>query len=466
MSGLSSLLLALALFQTPLPEARASTVTTMRPPDPVEVPSGLDVLVIVGDDFNWLDLLTAQAPNITALASQGLTFRHGYVFPLCSITRYSLLFGRYPRRDGIGTVVPPSPPGPNNPSPTMGLPTLPSMMHGVSNGPYRSVLVGKWHLGTNPDYDGDPDPDLGAADIGALTPMMHGFDHFYAGTMWNLAAGATGYFHWSRVDDGVYSTSDEYAPQAQLEAFQFWWANNTRRLAVLSPNLAHAPVHTPPPEWLPPGYPAPLTGRQRFEAMVVAFDTLVGRVLEQVDLTRTFVFFLTDNGTQTALSITPCSPDATFAGCTKTTVWQGGINMPFVVAGPGIPAGATTDAVVSSTDVMATIAELFDLQSPGEDSISFAPVLFDADARTRRIAFSETFGYFPDPDGVEYYRHEQAAIGERYKLRVLDGEEFLYDLANDPGEFKRLDVDAPKLADVVQELRAVIADPLDRSLQE
>src|SRR5262245_45453158 len=122
MSALSSLALVLALLQAP--DARPSRVTTIRPPDPVSVPSGLDVLVIVGDDFNWLDLLTAQAPNITALANQGLTFRHGYVFPLCSITRYSLLFGRYPRRDNIGTVVPPSPPGPNNPSPTMGLPTL------------------------------------------------------------------------------------------------------------------------------------------------------------------------------------------------------------------------------------------------------------------------------------------------------------------------------------------------------
>jgi arylsulfatase A-like enzyme len=78
------------------------------------------VLVILGDDFNWLDLLTAQAPNITALASQGSPSGNGYVFPLCSITRYSLLFGRYPRRDGIGAARAAVAPGPTIPSPTMG----------------------------------------------------------------------------------------------------------------------------------------------------------------------------------------------------------------------------------------------------------------------------------------------------------------------------------------------------------
>jgi arylsulfatase A-like enzyme len=347
----------------------------------------------------------------------------------------------------------------------MGLATLPTLMHGVGFGGYRCALFGKWHLGTNPDYDGNPAPDIGPADIGALTPLLHGYDAFRAGCMANLA-GVTGYFDWRRVDDGVYSDSTVYAPEVQLEAFTDWWPHNSPRLAVFCPNLAHTPVHVPPADFLPPGYPMPVSPRARFEAMVVACDTLVGRVLEQVDLANTYVFFLVDNGTQHMLSITPCGPDADIAGCTKTTTWQGGIHVPFFVAGPGIAPGSSTNAVVSSTDVMATLAELFDQPSPGEDSISFAPVLFDPDARTRRIAFSEVFGFFFDENGDPYFRHELAAIGERYKLRVLGTEEFLYDLQNDPGETVRLDVDDPELAEVVGDLRAVIADPLDRSLQE
>ena len=468
MLALQSLLVGLALLHVQASGARAARITRAAPPLETEVvgrPPPPDVLVILGDDFNWIDLQSVAAPNIAALASQGMTFRNGYVFPLCSITRYSLLFGRYPQRDGIGGLVATAPPGPGNPTPTMGLPTLPTVMRSVSSGAYHSALIGKWHLGTNPDYDGNPAPDIGAEDIGAFTPILHGFDRFLAGNM--DSSPLPTYFNWSRVDDGVYSTSTVYAPQAQLDAFVQWWEFNSRRLAVFCTPLAHAPLHLPPPEWLPPGHPTPANSRQRFEAMVVACDTLVGRILEHVDLAHTYVFFLSDNGTQRAVSVTPCPPDAEFAGCTKTTVWQGGINMPFVVAGPGIPPGSVTDAVVSSTDVMATLGELFDVPSPGEDSISFAPVLFDPDARTRRIAFSEVFGTFFDQNGQPYFRHKVAAIGERYKLRVLDdSEEFLYDLQNDPGETQRLDVEDPTLATVVDELRAVVADPLDRTLQE
>jgi arylsulfatase A-like enzyme len=455
MLALPPLFFLLALCQQP-------HVTTMHGPSTtVDVDSGPrapDVLVFVADDFNWLDLQSVAAPNITALASQGMTFRNAYVFPICSTTRYSLLFGRYPRRDNIGALVALAPPSPGNPTPTMGLATLPSLMRQVS---YHGLLVGKWHLGTNPDYDGDPAPDIGPADIGALTPILHGYERFLAGAM-----ASPPYFNWQRVDDGIYSTSSVYAPEAQLDVFSEWWHTTTRRLAVFCTTLPHVPVHVPPPEWLPPDYPAPVTARQKFEAMLMACDTLVGRVLAEVDLSRTYVFFLSDNGTQRDLSITPCGPDVTFAGCTKTTTWQGGIHVPFVVAGPGIPPGSYTDALVSSTDVMATLAELFGLASPGEDSISFAPVLFDPAARTRRIAFSEIFGWFYDETAHLYYRHELAAVGERYKLRVLDTEEFLYDLVDDPGELARLDVDAPELAPVVEELRAVIADPLDRTLQE
>ena len=129
-------------------------------------------------------------------------------------------------------------------------------------------------------------------------------------------------------------------------------------------------------------------------------------------------------------------------------------------------ARSVSDAVVSTVDLMATVCELLGTPSPGEDSISFAPALFDPSARTRRIAFTEIFGTFPDANGNPYYRHEMAAIGEQYKLRTLDGEEFLYDLSKDPGETHRLDPNAPPLAVPVAELRAVLADPLDRTLQE
>ena len=67
------------------------------------------------------------------------------------------------------------------------------------------------------------------------------------------------------------------------------------------------------------------------------------------------VTLFADNGTQPSVSVTPCPPFAS-AGCTKNTVFQGGIHVPFFVAGPGVVPGSTTDALVSTTDVMATLA--------------------------------------------------------------------------------------------------------------
>lgn len=430
---------------------------------PADLPRRPSVLVILGDDFNGDDLQRISAPNIAAFAARGLSFTNGYVFPQCSTTRYSLCFGRYPRRDGIGSLIGMDPPGRDSPRPSLGLISLPRACQPLF---LRSALIGKWHLGAVPFYDGDPSPDLGPADIGALTPLIFGFGEFLAGTMSNLSSDGVGYYDWKRVDNGVYSHALEYAPQAQLEAFEAWWQRGAQRLALFSPNLTHAPLQTPPPDWLPAGYPAPRSSRERFEAMLVAFDELVGRVLAHVDLATTYVFLLADNGTQPSIAATPCSPFATFEGCTKTTVWQGGIHVPFFVAGPGIAAGGSTDALVSSVDLMATVAELLGVGSPGEDSISFAPVLFDPARRTRKVAFSETFGYFQDQFGQPYYRAESAAIGARYKLRRLNGDELLFDLASDPREFSPLDPSAPGLQVIAAELRAVLDDPLDRLLQE
>ena len=75
------------------------------------------VVILLGDDFNWVDLRSVATPNIDALAARGMTFTNNYVFPQCSTTRYSLVFGRYPRRDGIGELVNLAPPSPSNPKP-------------------------------------------------------------------------------------------------------------------------------------------------------------------------------------------------------------------------------------------------------------------------------------------------------------------------------------------------------------
>ncbi len=425
-----------------------------------------DVLLIVGDDFNWTDLDSVETPNLDQLARRGMTFRRHYSFPVCSPTRHALLFGRLPLRDGIGDSVGSYlPPSEENPTPGLELLSLPDNFTFTPRAIYHTALFGKWHLGTNELYDG-LEPDFGSLNWGAYTPLFHGFGRFLAGTMANITGeGGSGYTDWLRADDGVFSRETVHAVQAQSEALIQWWGRGeSPRIAVWCPNYPHGPLHAPPPELLPPGYPVPGTARERFEAMLVSLDLLVGRVLERVDLERTYVFFLADNGPTRSVALDPCPPFT--SGCSKQTVFEPGIRVPLIVAGPDVLPGTSSDALVSTVDVMATLGELLDAPPAGEDSISFRPILLDPALRTRRCAYSGLFGTFEDDFGNPVYRDERAAVAERYKLREVDGRQWLYDLDLDPLEQHPLPLGEPALQPILAELRAVVADPLDRSLQE
>lgn len=423
-----------------------------------------NVLVILGDDFGWLDLERVATPNLDGLAARGMTFRRSYAFPVCSPTRYGLHFGRYPRRDGIGDGVSPGLPGPDNPAPPLALDSLAEVLRLSPRGPTHTALFGKWHLGTN-ELDDGPDPDWGPYDFGALTPNLQGFERWF-GSQGNLAD----YSAWTSITDGVIAPTTEYASAAVLREFLAWWPAQTGpRFAFVAFHNAHADFHVPPPELLPPGYPTPRGNRAKFEAMLASLDVLLGRLLEVVDLSNTYVFFLSDNGTPPGVALEDCPPHPwdpfTPFDCTKLTAFEPGIRVPLFVAGPDVPPGTETQALVSCVDLMATVCALVGDSAPGEDSVSFAPTLRDPSLSPRRYLFSEIFGEFPLSLGGSAMKQESAAVGARYKLHRFNGVEKLYDLALDPREAAPLDLDDPALAQDLAELRAVLADPLDRALQ-
>ena len=82
--------------------------------------------------------------------------------------------------------------------------------------------------------------------------------------------------------------------------------------------------------------------------MIVALDTAVGQVLRRVSK-ETLVVFVGDNGTPGAVA-----PEPERA---KRTTFERGLRVPLLVAGPGVPHGAS-DALVHVVDLYATVAEL------------------------------------------------------------------------------------------------------------
>jgi arylsulfatase A-like enzyme len=412
----------------------------VAPVQPLPQAERPDVLILIADDLGWGDIEPYVAtPAIQSLVDQGLSFKHAYSMPMCAVTRYTLMFGRYPRRDGIGRGINSSaPPSAANPCPDPALVSLPEVFGAAG---YTSALIGKWHLGSLPDKPAE------------LAPREHGFDAWRAGAPANLRAGpeSKSYTEWKRVDDGVVSKSTEYATLAQRDAFLKWWRETEGpRLAVVAFSAPHSPVHMPGPELLPEGYPETNTNRGMFEAMVISMDTAIGQILAAVDLSNTLVLFLGDNGTPPL-----CRRPEQRRRHLKGTGFEGGIHVPLIVAGPGVATGESR-ALVHTVDVLATLAGYIDQELPAgaaEDSISFLRSVREGGryAGAREWVFAEV--YSTGKDSVD-----DVAVRNRTHKLLLSGERrLLFDLTVDPTEEAPLDESAPRNRGRATPLEAILA---------
>lgn len=379
-------------------------------------------------------------PNLDALARRGVRFERAWATPMCSPSRAAMLTGRLPFRTGVGAAI-----HLGRPDQARGLAldeaTLPRLLanHGV-----ESFAVGKWHLAGGPP----PDPTHAS---------KAGFAH-YVGYPGN-PPGPSGYFEWTKYSDGAvqivrdrYLTTDEVDDALALirrtpEPWFGWVAFHA----------VHAPLHAPPPAL----HGATLAGdprdtaRAHYDAELEALDREIGRLLAGIDpsvLRRTNVIFVADNGTSRHGVRPP-----THGG--KRSLYETGIRVPLVVAGPAVPPaseGRASAALVHVTDLFATIAELFGAPSEAEDSRSLLPFLADPAAPSaRRVLYTERFlpnGGPPDPE-----RHFRTARDQRYKLLVLpDGREF-YDLEADPFEQRDLIAEGAAPPAALARLEAAVA---------
>lgn len=136
------------------------------------------------------------------------------------------------------------------------------------------------------------------------------------------------------------------------------------------------------------------------------------------------------------------SPSAFF----KFHAGEGGLRVPLIISGPGVPSGAKPDAFSFITDLAPSILDLAGLPAPNEASIepftgkSFAPLLN-----------GETTFIYDDDDVIGVEAAGQAALfrGEHKLVKNSapygDGQWRLYNLADDPGETADLSVAQPEL---------------------
>lgn len=363
-------------------------------------------------------------PNIDALAARGVRFANAYAYSVCSPTRAAILTGRYGFRSGVTDVL--------DMTGAQGIYTNEFTLPEVLSPTLHCGSFGKWHLGgtaTSPNSVGGW-PQFSGALQGALGPN------------------ATNYFNWTKISNGVtrmnhpvYATTDNVN-----DALTWLGAQGTNRWFLwLAFNAPHTPYHLPPTNLCP--HYAGLSGtaqslqqnpRAYFEASVEAMDTEIGRLLANINTNETTVLFIGDNGTAGRVIQPPF-----VSGRAKDTLYEGGVRVPFIAAGPDIVnPGRVSDAVVHVVDLFATILELAGVnaatalpRSLPNDSRSLVPIL-----RDQTFAPAEPAVLLEDPSDLPAgtFFGRAARLGQ-YKLMEWTGvaDEY-FDLSTDPLEATNL----------------------------
>ncbi len=397
-----------------------------------------NILFIVADDFatDGLRLYNTNPaahfppmPTVERLAANGLVFRNAYGYPTCSPSRCSILTGRYGFRTGIGYALS----NPAGPSLSADEFTIPKAMTAAGVMTNDHGLVGKWHLSFNAS-----DPNT-----------LGGFSSFSGGILGELKA----YDNWPHkvtngVTLGLIHAYTNYATTDNLRDATNWIsARGTNPWFLwLAFNACHEPLHLPPTSLHSyknlSGTDTDIEANPRpyYEAMAESLDTTVSNLLAFLGpaVSNTTIIFFGDNGTPPK----NIQPPYTTNQC-KGTLYEGGIRVPLIITGPPVAnPGRSTDALVSTVDLYATILELAGVNLAATlptnlviDSQSLVPIITNAAfVPPERYLLSENFAFnLPDTLAGRAVRNRQ------FKLILLDnGVQEMYDLAADPYEHNNL----------------------------
>jgi arylsulfatase A-like enzyme len=414
-----------------------------------------NIVLILIDDLGYRDVGPTgrgdiDTPHIDQLAREGMTWTNAYsASPVCSPTRAALMSGKSPARvhfsghiTAIGRHRHPADSRIIPPDDLMDLPHEEiSLAEVVKPSGYRSISLGKWHIGREGFW---PESQGFDVNVGGWT---HGSppSHFYPyrnDSDWNasiptLAEGKRGEYLTDRLTDETISFMQESKDQPFLVY------------------LSHYAVHTPlqAPEDLVRKYenrfgkdgPVDPT----YAAMVEAVDNGVGRImaaLRSLDLEQsTMVIFASDNGADARYTDNRPFREG------KGHLYEGGIRVPLIIRWPGhIVPGTLSDTLTTSEDLFSTISDVVPdaLKGTGLDGISLVPDFsHDFEDRARTL-----YWYYP-----HYSPHKNApgaAIREG-NLKLIESYDpvfiELYDLSSDPGETRNIADDFPAAANRLQE---------------
>ncbi|MBL4884386.1 MAG: arylsulfatase [Planctomycetaceae bacterium] len=367
-----------------------------------------NIVVILVDDMGYGDpgCFNSESkiptPHIDSLARDGMCFTDAHApGPLCHMSRYGLMTGRYPFRTNVGLW----PKQPLIESDQMTIATL-----AKSQG-YRTAMVGKWHLGFKEDGYDKPLPggpvDCGFDSYFGIRASTDIPPYFYirdnqAIQPPSLRITANSSKGWSRIQGAFWRaggiapnlTLDGVLPRFTNEAVQVieQHAANENEKEPLMLYLAYPAPHTP---WLPSKEFVGKSGAGMYGDFLMMVDAQIGQVLASLRKAgmekNTLLIFASDNGPVWFDEDTKRLGHDSTGGLRgmKADAWEAGHRMPFIARWPDrVKAGSQSDQLVCFTDLLATFADILHTPLPsdaGPDSFSFLPSLTGQEPQSTRV---------------------------------------------------------------------------------
>ncbi len=426
-----------------------------------------NVILMIADDMAREDCgayghPAVRTPNIDKLAREGMRFDRAFVTASsCSPSRSSLITGRYPHNTGAAELHQPLPP------------EQVTFVEKLKAAGYWTAAAGKWHLGNAVKDRFDVVREAGTAGF----QLPNGPNPDSPSRMVAQGAGA--------IQSGCAQWVPVLRDRPRDQPFFLWLAafDPHRDYQAGTIPRPHRPENAVVPPYLP-DRPEVRKDLALYYDEIARLDHYVGEVLAELERQgeagNTLVLFLSDNGRP-------------FPRC-KTTLYDSGIRMPWIVRWPGqVRPGSHCERLVSTVDIAPTMLKLAGLEpAPNFQGKDFSPLLKDPKAGIHDTIFaernwhdyavrgrsvrSERFQYIRNDDHELPLTPPADAVRSPtfWAMRRLRDEgkltpaqrvcfvhprpvEELYDVDADPHELHNLAGD-PKFAVVLDEMRRALAD--------
>ena len=379
----------------------------------------------------------ADLPNIHLLESAGIRFTQAWANPSCSPTRAGIHTGQYSCTHGIYS--------PKDISdyhdslePYPKAPSYVPLALSMGGSGYKKALFGKWHLGYGITT-------LGAAKDYDL-PRQDGFD-YYAGS---YGGALESYTQWDKITNNESSSSVIHATFDLVHDAKEWISTkstDTAFFAVLAFNAPHSNSHHQwdyldlPPNCVDTATFATSTETEIYKAQLHCLDAALGELINFMKvkhpavLDNTIFIFIGDNGTEETVGEGPVAT----TGKAKSSVYQAGIHVPFIIAdghwltdardrrttavnsvGFITTPGTTCDRLIHTRDIYGTVRQLAGIAGPdiGTESHSLVKFMSNPSAPGEQYVITEGEDSCWYAIRNDHYKliHDSSGTEEFYKI--------------------------------------------------